>query len=340
MRLSVIIGPEQPPSSSTRNVPPPLPPLSHRLTQHCTELVDYRILYRLQHQTEPEHIWKLISKVVMLENPRSKRERDRFRVEAWQRVKAMMRVGIAELVQRHYVRVGPVIPEWRKDVGSALLRRVGRKSSRKARHPERSKIRRIPTVTSRGNRKRSHEQFVMPTYAPVFAPNQSGSTAAIAPVPPAPTPPAPSMDDAKLAAKRLAAHRWKLRHRLTGTIGGQRVWQHQTVAMPDGSEARLVFAHRGRVLVSVGDVLSIDESKIIPSRAHEITLISNPSAVVLGRLKRGKLERPSQQKVEACRRNGSRPVRPGSRRRGRPIKSAISAGAVQQWGISRAVSPR
>ena len=99
---------------------------------------------------------------------------------------------------------------------------------------------------------------------------------------------------------------------------GQRVRIHQAVLLPDGTEARLVASLKGNVVVCVGDVLRLDESEILRRREHELRLAKNSSAVALGHRKLGQRERPSERKVEACRRNAACPVRPGSRPRGRP----------------------
>lgn len=329
MVMSAIIGPAQQPASSTGNKPKPLPPLCQRLGDHCTELIDYRLLYRLRHQTEPEHIWSLISKVVALEKPRSRRQRDQFRLFAYERLRMMMRVGIAERVQRHYVRVGPLIPEWQRDVGSARLRRVGRRPSR------RKEIRKAPRISPYSqvpvfeNRKR-----IEPPAAPVNYPAHREQDASVAPPPSvSPYPRAEAALDIGLAAKRLSAHRWELSHRFFFRLHGQRVRAHQAVLLPDGTEARLVASLKGTVVVCVGDVLRLDENEILRRREHELRLNKNSSAVVLGRRKLGRRERPSPRKAEACRINGRRPVRPGSRPRGRPtgkrqadFVAAVSAG--------------
>jgi hypothetical protein len=329
MVMSVIIGPAQQPASSTGNKPQPLPPLCQRLGEHCTELIDYRLLYRLRHQTEPEHIWSLISKVVALEKPRSSRQRDQWRLFAYERLKMMMRVGIAERVQRHYVRVGPLIPEWQRDVGSARLRPVGRRPSRRKEMRKAPRTGPYSQVPMFENRKR-----IEPPPAPDNHPARREPDAAVAPTPSvSPYPRAEAALDIGLAAKRLAAHRWELSHRFILPLHGQRVRAHQAVLLPDGTEARLVASLKGTVVVCVGDVLRLDENEILRRREHELRLIKNSSAVVLGRRKLGRREGHSERKAMVCRRNGGSPVRTGSRPRGRPrgksqadFKPLVSAG--------------
>lgn len=314
MVMSFIVGPEQSPTSSTGNKPKPLPPLCQRLGEHCTELIDFRLLYRLHHQTEPEHMWTLISKVVTLEKPRSRRQRDQWRLFAYERLRMMMRVGIAERVQRHYVRVGALIPEWQRDVGSARLRPVGRRPSRRKemRKPPRiGNHSKMPTVE---NRKR-----IEPLAALVNHPARREPDASVAPTPStSPHTRSEGTLDIGLAAKRLAAHRWELSHRFTHQLHGKRVRAHQAVLLPDGREARVVAALKETVVVCVGDVLKLGEGEIQRRHENELRLIKNSSAVALGGRKLGRRERPSQRKGEACRRNGACPVRPGSRPRGRP----------------------
>lgn len=314
MVLNIIVGPEQSPASSTGNKPQPLPPLCQRLGEHCTEFIDYRILHRLRHQPAPEHLWTLISKVVALEKPRSRRQRDQFRLFAYERLKMMMRVGIADRVQRHYVRVGPLIPEWQRDVWSARLRRVGRRPSRREQARKAPRIGAYAKVRVLENRKR-----IEPPASPVNHPAHREPDVAVVPNESTPHQ-AQSVAplDVGLAAKRLAAHRWELNHRFILPLHGQRVRAHQAVLLPDGTEARLVASLEGTVVVCVGDVLRLDENEILRRREHELRLIKNSSAVALGRRKLGRRECPSPRKAESCRINGRRPVRPGSRPRGRP----------------------
>lgn len=316
MVISIIVGPEQPPASSTGNKPKPLPPLCQRLGEHCTELIDYRLLYRLHHQTEPEHIWSLISKVVALEKPRSRRRRDQWRLFAYERLKMMLRVGIAERLQRHYVRIGPLIPEWSREMGSARLRPVGRRPSRRSEMRKPLRIGhhlQVPVVENQ-NRippaavpiiQHAHREPDGPVTTNQTTPSQPQTVASV---------------DIGLAAKRLAAHRWDLSYRFTHRLHGQRVRAHQAVLVPDGREGRVVAALRGTVIVCVGDVLRLGQSEILRLREHELRMTKNSSAVALGRKKLGRRERPSKRKAEACRRNGCRPVRAGSRPRGRPRK--------------------
>lgn len=324
MVMSFIVGPEQAPASSTRNKPKPLPPLCQRLGEHCTELIDYRLLYRLRHQSAPEHMWSLISKVVTLEKPRSRRQRDQFRLFAYERLKMMMRVGIAERVQRHYVRVGPLIPEWRRELGSARLRPVGRRPSRRKEMrniPRIGPYSQVPVVENRNR--------IAPAAVPIIQHAHREPDVAVTVSQSTPSQPQTVASvDIGLAAKRLAAHRWELSFRFTHRLHGQRVRAHQAVLLPDGREGRVVAALRGTVIVCIGDVLRLGQSEILRLREHELRMTRNSSAVALGRKKLGRLERPSQQKAAACRRNGSRPVRPGSRPRGRPRTTSTTVEPV------------
>ncbi|HEY6180863.1 MAG TPA: hypothetical protein VIW67_01390, partial [Terriglobales bacterium] len=88
---------------------------------------------------------------------------------------------------------------------------------------------------------------------------------------------------------------------------------------PDNRVVVLKAAIRNEVAVMWQDPRQIDPVQFALFRADQVRVLKSPAAVLLGSLKRGIKEQPSEKKRLACRRNGLRPCKPG-RRRGRPKK--------------------
>lgn len=103
----------------------------------------------------------------------------------------------------------------------------------------------------------------------------------------------------------------------TGWLHGKHLRRDDLVILPDGRVGRIYGAVRGSVIVWKDPIPETGLPAEI-FRAEDLRAYKNPHAVVLGSLKRGSKEAPSNAKREACRRNGSKPPRPGSRPRGRP----------------------
>lgn len=137
------------------------------------------------------------------------------------------------------------------------------------------------------------------------------------------------------AAQQLARLPRNTKRRYTGWVHRRHCKRGQLVIFSDGVVGELIWASRGRVLVHCQD--DEEGDKIDPNdfaacqrdyykrlrhfaaRERDVQLYKLPSAVVLGALKAGCVERPSERKGAACRANGAMPCRPG-RRRGRPRK--------------------
>lgn len=93
------------------------------------------------------------------------------------------------------------------------------------------------------------------------------------------------------------------------------------VILPDGRVGVVYGAARGKIIVWKDRV----DPGCWPADVYAASVIrrfKNPAAVVLGGSKRGVKERPSEIKASTARQNGRRPVRAGSRPRGRPKRFA------------------
>lgn len=315
MSLSVIIGPQQ--SSPTWNkvqtsVSRPI------LNQAAfVEIADLRLLHALrQRQNEPVHPWRLINEVVGYDRPRSKAERDRLRLWTWSRMKRLLHLGALERVRRRWIRLPTVGDEGQTRVWSTRLSRVGRRASHlRKRTTNKPFVASVPPTMQPQSQKRHASPPAMPVH-------RLEKVAAEAPI----LVPAERISD---AARQLRSMTSQRKLRFTGRIGTKRVRVCQRVIMPDGVLGFVVRVLRGRVLVGLDEEPNDGTSLFRLVRTHEVRLYKNPAAVLLGRQKLGTKERASKRKARSSRRNGSRPVRPGSRKRGRPTKSAVSAGEVR-----------
>jgi hypothetical protein len=128
------------------------------------------------------------------------------------------------------------------------------------------------------------------------------------------------------AAAALARLPRKRKRPWSGWLHGKHLRRDDLVVVPNGQVRRIYGAVRGDVIVLKHP---LPESGLPAEifRAADLKLYKNPDAVIIGSLKRGRKESPSQKKREACRLNGCKPPKPGSRPRGRPrkIPTAVAA---------------
>lgn len=118
------------------------------------------------------------------------------------------------------------------------------------------------------------------------------------------------------AAAGLLAMRPRLgKRRWTGFLDYERIRRGTPIKLPDGTVQPVFAILRNKVFV-----ISPDPDRFLDRYdAQQVQRIKNPAAVLLGRLKSGRREKPSVRKQEAARRNGCLPPRAG-RFRGRPRK--------------------
>jgi hypothetical protein len=105
----------------------------------------------------------------------------------------------------------------------------------------------------------------------------------------------------------------------TGWINGKHMRRYDLVIVPNGQVRPIYGAVRRQVIVLIDPV----PEHGLPAeifRAAELIVYKNPNAALLGSLKRGRKEAPSDKKRKACRINGRKPPRSGRRPRGRPPK--------------------
>jgi hypothetical protein len=108
--------------------------------------------------------------------------------------------------------------------------------------------------------------------------------------------------------------------RWTGWIGKDHFWRGRRVVLRNGIVAEVFGVLRGQAAVRWADPQWIEGVRRDVVSLDELTIYKHPAAVVLGKLKCGCKERPSERKHRACRSNGARPLRSGHRPRGRPRK--------------------
>ena len=106
----------------------------------------------------------------------------------------------------------------------------------------------------------------------------------------------------------------------TGRVGNRRGWRKMPLILPNGAVGTLICALRGFAAVAWHDPFALQSNRIDYFRVSELVRFRTPAAVLLGSRKRGVTEKRSKKKARAARSNGRCPVRPGSRRRGRPRK--------------------
>lgn len=112
----------------------------------------------------------------------------------------------------------------------------------------------------------------------------------------------------------------KKRHRpWTGWVGDVHLRRGCQVILPSGTVAEVFGVKRGLAAVTWKDPFWIEGVRRDVLPVSQLTLLRNPAAVLLGKLKSGCREAPSEKKIASSRKNGQMPCHPG-RHRGRPRK--------------------
>jgi len=131
----------------------------------------------------------------------------------------------------------------------------------------------------------------------------------------------------ELRRLRSEAKNRPARH-FTGYIGRRKAWFGQRVVLTNNAVGTILAVHRGHAAVSWTDPFAVQPNKVTAIEVASIRAFRHPAAVALGKLKAGRREVTSPLKAIKARLNGCRPVRPGSRPRGRPPKRSLNSSPV------------
>jgi hypothetical protein len=120
---------------------------------------------------------------------------------------------------------------------------------------------------------------------------------------------------------------------------GRKSWVGQRVILPNNAIGEVITVHRGFAAVAWNDPLVVSSQRVVALEVKSIQPFRHPCAVALGRLKAGCREAPSSLKAAKARLNGRRPVKAGSRPRGRPRKPTEGKGSGGNSFAQRGPSP-
>lgn len=306
--IHVFVAPPTAPQQFVAKPAPTPPPKLNPLDEQIVGVLRQSGRYGLR-------IWDLLDKVAESRNPASRNECRSFRLEAWHRLKRLLRIGAAH-------RFG------RKCVSIAKLPRPSvrrRPSSRPGStlEPVSSAPQEIPAKKFSAN---LSAQLVPRTLAEHTV--QKTESANLRPPDSEPEPMQPLEDRRTVlrsAAQTLASlpRGVKPKRKLSGFVQGVRVYRDQPILLADGSRAFALGARRGQLIFfcDIPHLMEPGRWGVVP--AATVTLLKNEAAVALGRAKRGRKERTSALKVQTARMNGRCPCRRGTRGRPRTAHGRI-----------------
>jgi hypothetical protein len=261
-------------------------------------------IFRLLKQEGVMHEMTLVTKVSKELRPGSRRQRLAIKFCVLKRLTTHMRRGTLRLFRRHLV----CLPGWKPHEGmtarvATLVGKYG-ESARKARKRQKQRCSSIPTV-----------KCEVTTFTPIEKPKAPRVVSKPAKIP---------VSEAEASAAAITLARLPRQRKIwSGWIGPTRSYCGMPIKLPNGEQVYVFGTLRGRVVWSrvPGDLVNLLNGVgvdwgVLP--AGRVKVVKNQQAALLGRLKAGKVERPSRRKQEAARANGCRPPRPGSRPRGRP----------------------
>lgn len=250
-----------------------------------------------QYGGAPVGLWKVIGALVKAEHPC---DREDARTRAVYYLVGFRELRRAGLMYRHFGLISTQdfayapSQKWRK----TLLPAARASASQKA-------VSNIPSPSEISVRQQDYPpqvQGAKPMLACQPAPTKTESAR-------------PSAENGNAAARLLAMEPRPRQRKWTGEFNGQRVRRRTMFKLPNGDILPAVLILRGKVYVFRED----SDQFIERYSCSEVRPVKNPAAVLLGRLKRGKREAPSERKATTARINGAMPCRPG-KRRGRPRK--------------------
>ena len=267
-----------------------------------------------QYGREPVNLWRVINALTKAEDKEGDdRGQRRFRrLCFWVAIRELLKV---KMLYRHYAEIATADFAYRsrRRPAKRLLPSARRSDSESAgsnlTEPQAEKTVQAPkTTTTPAGKATSINQTAQ---APPLITQSAGTTR-------------PTAEQVCGAATLLAQRPHPRKRKWTGVLNGERVRRNTLVAVPTGEVLRAILILRGWVYV----IRSPDEPDRFMERfkASEVRRIANPAAQVLGSLKRGVRERPSEAKRRACLSNCSKPPRAGKRPRGRPRRTGGAAG--------------
>src|ERR1700722_15539918 len=252
-------------------------------------------------------VWKLLDQAPASHNPSSRSERRSLRLEFWGRLKRLLHVGMAHRFAR-------------KDITATKLPRMS--VSRRGRTRSGSTIVESPSPAQQTFGKSLVSNLLLEDQA-MQASNRLEQNTESAKARTGPGSPqaghinGPRQANIRFAAESLALLPRGVKRRLSGYVGSVRPRVGQPIRLADGTEAFFGGAKRGQVLFFRDADHHMEQGRWGFVRAIAVTVLKNESAIMLGRLKKGRTEKPSSAKQQAARTNGKCATKPG-RKRGRP----------------------
>jgi hypothetical protein len=256
-------------------------------------------------------IWGTLGEVANSQNPLSRAERRAFRLEAWHRLKNLLRLGMIYRVGRKNVSL------WKLPRLSVRRRRRCVPGSTLQVDPKPDD--RNPSKQFTVNLLSERERSGVPTK---IMPKTESAGYQCSP-PQSRDRDRPSTQEARAAAQSLTALSRTPKTKLSGFVGDKRIRRGQPVLVNE----RPGFAYgarRGKVLIFFDAQYSFKpgHSAVVP--ASDVTIVKNAAAVTLASLKFDRKEKPSTSKQKAARTNGKCPCGVG-KVRGRPPNCKIVA---------------
>jgi hypothetical protein len=294
-----------PPSAPQIAVPTPLPPSKPPRLDPTDELL-------LEHLRDAGAcpVWVLLNSVTDALMPPDRASGRLLRVQLWDRLKRLRKLGLAFTLGRNRISADKPDPTTRRHVRSRRQTVTGSRSA-----PAVSAVALSTTHDLR-----------CPGIVPPDQGIVSSEQASALVTEPEQTESAPAPSEITQAARSLARLPRSQPRRLTGWLHGEHCWRGRLVVLPDGERASILWCSRGRILLrNYRDLDFADYALWGARREHQVRFHKSPEAILLGSLKAGVKERPSRLKQDAARRNGCKPVRTGSRPRGRPRTGGCSA---------------
>ena len=271
-----------------------------------------------QRGTTPVGLWKIINALAKAENPDHRAQRRCWQLRFWGACRELRKAG---LLFRH----GPLIATSR----FATMPKP-RKRDRGASRPYQGEL--LSPSVGKSTSKIGGSSPTVPMVQMAINGSQRAGDKLVGPLKPVVTclpetkSAAPTMTEISAAAADLAQRRRKRTRIWSGWLDPHtRVWRGRRIILPDGQLAYAYGCLRKKLVWSFhpdglhGGFDEPFEWGVLP--AHCIRVYRDPKARLLGSLKAGVIERKSEAKAHAARRNGLRPTREG-RRRGRPPRSS------------------